>query len=82
MNHIDNNKLQVQSLGNSVQLKRQQYANTVQVPSNPPNLEQSEISLFRSLVLEAAKNGQHEQVAKLLVDTIEELRNEIKEMKK
>ena len=68
MNHIDVNKAQFSAYGNQL--------------LSPPKLEQGEISLFRSLVSEMARNGKYEEAIKLLVDTIEELQNEIKEMKK
>ncbi len=81
MNQIDVNKAQIQSLGSSVQLKRQLYGNSVHFqPEKPTVVEDTEISLFRSLVSEMAKNGKYEEAIKMLVDTIEEMQKDIKEL--
>lgn len=80
MNQLDVNKAQVQSYGSNVQLKRQLYANTVQSPTKPTVIENSEISLFRTLVAEMSKNGHYDEAIKMLVDTIEEMQKDIKEL--
>ena len=82
MNHFDVNKAQVQSLGSSVQLKREMYANTVRFQPEKPQIEQDEKTLLRTLIEELTKSGKYDDAIHMLLNTIEDMQKDIKEMKK